>query len=166
MKLHAPLLALFPLLLLFAGDADADAGMDIQNATGNCQSALPVFDGQIRKRPMAIGNEGDAPAFVTCSLSGDFMYQDDTSALQVLVRNHGAGTSTINCTLVGGWEKEGAVPLYLPQSRVVAENGFSVFQWWPTEDQPLTGPMNLSCMLPPGTTLNTTLRSWYGSPNP
>ena len=29
---------------------------------------LPVFDTQIRKRPLAVGNEGAAPAFVTCSL--------------------------------------------------------------------------------------------------
>ena len=38
----------------------------LSHGTANCQSALPVFDGNIRKRPAAVANEGTATAFVTC----------------------------------------------------------------------------------------------------
>lgn len=38
------------------------------NASAHCQAALPVFDGLIRKRPLAVVNEGQAGAFVTCAI--------------------------------------------------------------------------------------------------
>lgn len=58
-------------MTLSAAPGDASA-QDVtrywqQNPAGICQSALPVYDGQIRKRPKAIQNEGTVPAFVTCS---------------------------------------------------------------------------------------------------
>ena len=38
-----------------------------QNGAGACQAALPAYEGLIRKRPMAIQNEGVSTAFVTCA---------------------------------------------------------------------------------------------------
>ncbi len=39
------------------------------NATSYCQAALPAFEGAIRKRPLAVQNEGTTNAFVTCSFT-------------------------------------------------------------------------------------------------
>ncbi len=38
------------------------------NATAFCQTALPVFDGNVRKRPLAVTNEGTSNAFISCSI--------------------------------------------------------------------------------------------------
>ena len=47
---------------------DARAGSTVQNAVGNCNGALPGFEGALRKRPLAIANEGTSSAFVSCTL--------------------------------------------------------------------------------------------------
>ena len=41
----------------------------VAQATAICQGALPAFETQIRKRPLALQNEGEANAFVTCSFN-------------------------------------------------------------------------------------------------
>lgn len=164
MKLLFPVALILPLCLAPVGDADAITRQDIQNATGNCQAALPVFDGQIRKRPLALGNEGDAPAFVTCSLMGDYSAPDNSMLVLAVVRNFGAKASTIHCTLVAGRELNGAPPpLYIPKSQEVSSGSEHVFNWNPANDNggaPIRGPLNLSCLLPPETVINLTLRAY------
>ena len=163
MTRYAPLALLLPLCLAATGDADAIIRQDIQNATGNCQAALPAFDGLIRKRPLAIGNEGTAPAFVTCSLIGDYIAADDTTLLQAVVRNRSAVERTIQCTMVAGLEYDAApATLYVPKSAVLAPGSEGLFTWTTADndDAPISGPVNLSCMLPPGTVINLTLRAY------
>src|SRR5690606_4917118 len=164
MKINAPFLAFFPLMLAFTGDVEA--GQDIQNATGICQAALPVFDGQIRKRPLAIGNEGEASACGSCSLRSEYLGGGlgDSIGLQVLVTNQAAGTSTINCTMVAGWEFGDTPPLYVSMSAVVAPGRSSNMYFYSTEG--FQNPLNLSCMLPPGTRITSIIRSWFDSPEP
>ncbi|HST45355.1 MAG TPA: hypothetical protein VLK29_09045, partial [Luteimonas sp.] len=67
--LRIPTLVACTTLLLAASVAQTARAEEYrQNATGLCQAALPAYDGLIRKRPVAIRNEGDAAAFVSCSL--------------------------------------------------------------------------------------------------
>lgn len=152
---------LLPVCLLAGGESAAIGRMDVQNATGHCQAALPVFDGQIRKRPLAIVNEGTSPAFVTCSLVGDYAAMNNTVLFQALVRNLGAATATINCTMIAGIDyAEGPAPAYAPQSIDVGAASQGLFSWFPPEAGGIQGTMNLSCLLPPGTAINLTLRGY------
>lgn len=52
---------------------DADAAtlprVSATNPAGICQGALPAFETAIRKRPLAVQNEGDSTTFVTCSFT-------------------------------------------------------------------------------------------------
>jgi len=41
--------------------------LSMANAVGRCQGALPNYEGAIRKRPLAVQNEGTGSAFVTCA---------------------------------------------------------------------------------------------------
>ena len=72
----------------------------------NCQAALPVFDGNIRKRPRAIANEGTAIAFITC----DFEASPTAlrKVLSVIVRFHNASAAaqSVSCTLVDAFGAE------------------------------------------------------------
>ncbi len=78
------------------------------NASGACQSALPVFDGNIRKRPKAVVNEGDSPAFVTCTYYAQGNGVDDNNnptkvtiyvSTEILQQ-----TTQLSCTGVNGSE--------------------------------------------------------------
>ena len=71
-----------------------------------CQAALPVFDGQIRKRPLAIQNEGTSNAFITCALRGRFGGTSATTGTSAFVTvgliNNTGSSRTATCTLVDG----------------------------------------------------------------
>ncbi len=41
--------------------------IDAHTAPKNCQPALPLDDAAVRKKPLAVQNEGIATAFITCS---------------------------------------------------------------------------------------------------
>ena len=73
------------------------------HGTANCQSALPVFDGNIRKRPLAVANEGTTTAFITCDSESINSSASGFSKVGVYFINR-AGTAglTVNCTLVNG----------------------------------------------------------------
>src|SRR5687768_17233327 len=62
------LLTMLSVTLLGVGTVQAATveRYDYQSAAGVCQGALPAFAGTLRARPLAIGNEGASPAFVTC----------------------------------------------------------------------------------------------------
>lgn len=145
------------LVLALACAADAHA-VDLSritytNPTAVCQGALPAFDGLIRKRPLAVQNEGTSPAFVTCS----YPSQGRITVLNQWV-NTGAGTQlTISCT---------AVTSYATGSNVFVTKSVTVgpgtnqanLSWVPADfGGTTTFPsnfINLSCNLPPGAALN------------
>lgn len=88
------------ILLLGFGLTDFAVAVDAirQTTTGavnNCQGALPVFDGKLRKRPLAFANEGDSNAFVTCSVD----LPARVSSVLVFALT---GGKTLTCTGVAG----------------------------------------------------------------
>ncbi|MEO6138716.1 MAG: hypothetical protein ABIP11_08660, partial [Luteimonas sp.] len=85
-----------------SGDASAVTKQRsfVQNATGACQSALPVFDGQIRKRPLAVQNEGTSAAFVSCSFMDTDRSVNGVTDVFLYADNNTSSSVTVNCTLV------------------------------------------------------------------
>lgn len=75
------------------------------NGSGACQSALPVFDVNIRKRPKAVVNEGDAPAFVTCTYYTQATNVDEyPTKITIYVSTNILQQTSLTCTGVNGAE--------------------------------------------------------------
>lgn len=119
----------------------------MSSPTGLCQAALPNYEGNIRKRPLALVNEGTSDAFITCSFPG---FQGEThDTYYVYFRNRGSETITITCTAVYGSEVEGTptfITKSLPRAPGVSGNLF----WLASEGIATAYPLTLSCLLPPG----------------
>lgn len=143
---------------VLAPDMTAAADRQIASQAVNyCQSALPVFDGNIRKRPLAVQNEGTGTAFVTCSYpSGEGRGIGGSVTTQVwqYFINNADGDLTVNCTGVSGVTLENAQ--FIVKSNVVPAGASSVLVW-SAEDfagAPAVFPshsvFSISCSLPPG----------------
>lgn len=98
------LLALCAGAASFAANADEQPRQINSGPVNHCQAALPVFDGKIRKRPLAVVNEGDGNAFVTCSLStiGPRFLSTSTFFEFYVSYNGPEESADITCTVVGG----------------------------------------------------------------
>lgn len=120
------------------------------NATGACKSALPVFDGEIRSRPLGVRNEGTATAFVSCSLYAE--YDTAIDLLGLYITNTSPAAATVNCTMVNGRNTFG--PQYTPATITLAA-GVSGWMTFAPETPPVGGDLpNFSCSLVPGTEIN------------
>ncbi len=131
------------------------------NATAICQGALPNFEGSIRKRPLAVQNEGSANSFVTCS----FLTQYD-SANQAAVSYFGAYFTnfatvarTVTCTGVAG-HSTNVGNQFVSKSVTVAPGGelqtqllFTIADNGNVGYYPL---VSMSCNIPPGVGINDT----------
>lgn len=146
---------------LVAGQLHAGGGLQsVSHPTNYCQSALPVFDGNIRKRPQAVQNEGTGPAFVTCSYpsgEGRVAGPDGTTTMvwQYLINNSDAAV-TINCTGVAGYPGDGPEQ-FIVKSAVVDPGAIGEAHIWEAADFdgapaafPEQGVFSISCNLPPG----------------
>lgn len=128
-----------------------------QNGAGACQSALPVFDGNIRKRPLGIGNEGTFSAYVSCSLAAEDLYVSLNSSNGLLLSNRGTATATVDCTLVTGILNVN-IPSYFPKSVAIPAGGWTSLFWSPGSDNggaAFENGLNYSCRLPVGVDINT-----------
>ena len=99
----APLLATaFIAGLLGVAPQPASATRVVAQATAICQGALPAFETQIRKRPMALQNEGSSNSFVTCSFNnpGPNSGTSRISSVTVYLQNMSSGSRTVSCTAV------------------------------------------------------------------
>ncbi len=120
------------------------------NGAGACQGALPNYEGQIRKRPLAIQNEGSAGAFITCSpvsLQGNALHG---TGHELILINNADATTTVNCTGVSG-------TTYMPKSVQVPGNGQASLSWLEADGVGATNldTMNMSCLIPPGIGIRT-----------
>lgn len=122
-------------------------------ATGLCQPALPVFDGNIRKRPLAVQNEGSGPAFVTCSLPAEGTAFGGTKRIFIFFVNQNSTAIDTSCTLVNSLTNSAS---YFPKSISVpgnpSGNGFQV-EWTAAADNGgnnFSRWVSVSCSLPPG----------------
>jgi hypothetical protein len=128
-------------------------------AAASCQSALPVFDGVVRKRPLAVQNEGSTATFITCGLEGTAFAEPHSEVIGVALTNNSDADATVSCTLVDGGNNI-ANPIYLPISGLVPANSpTTVFEWSASdnEDGAFIYPA-ISCRLPPGTGIKAVLQ--------
>ncbi len=123
------------------------------NAPAHCQGALPNFEGSLRKRPLALQNEGATSAYVTCAIPT----QGRVEALEMYASSHDGSASEVTCTAVTGYK--GGTNLYVPQTVVTSADGDWTGLVWEAEDfQSVdvfpSSYIALSCNLAPGTGLN------------
>lgn len=132
------------------------------NATSDCQSALPVFDGQIRKRPLAVQNEGSSNAFVTCSFTRQTGAPSVPTKVYVAAFTVGGLEQSITCTFVAGTGGSGAPPAdYVPKTILLDSSGQSDEMLWQAADFPggvfPQDDYSVSCNLLPGVALGKSL---------
>jgi hypothetical protein len=98
-------------------------------ASGACQGALPNFENNFRKRPLAVANEGATDAFLTCGVRTT----EDTStanAVELYVTNRNAAAVDVNCTLVDGvFDNTIGFANYYPQTVTATAGVDSAFSW-------------------------------------
>lgn len=146
--------------VLMSGNASAVTvnRAQISHGTANCQSALPVFDGNIRKRPMAVANEGTSTAYVTCDSeqipdSGPGF----TGVGVYFVNRRGADGVSVSCTLADGAFVASA---FFPKTTTIAAGASGYITWNYTADNAgayFRAPAT-SCALPPG--VDIALTQW------
>ncbi len=127
-----------------------------------CQAALPAYDGAIRKRPLALVNEGTASAFITCGFSSS----DEgrlTGSLELYLVNTASGYRAVSCTLVDGPISSLRPRLYVVRALAVAPGTTTQRITWSAGDPDLqvdgfVAPA-LSCALEPGTGISLSART-------
>ncbi len=121
MKIHLAIAVLATACASASFGAQAQVYFDqIEGATGSCQAALPNFEGSIRKRPLALQNEGTGTAFVTCSPQQFLDLFDETFGTRLLFSNTGTAPVSVTCTAVVG---SGATATYTPLTVEIAAGG-------------------------------------------
>jgi len=144
------------ILLATSGGARAETVVrgHFSHGTANCQAALPVFDGNLRKRPLAFANEGPGNAFVTCDTDSISIASEGTFTLiDVFFANNGTGTPAIDCTLVN---IGASATTYHPKTTGPMPPGEGGFIAWSVSDnggERFRAPA-ISCNLMPQTQIN------------
>lgn len=167
--MHRISLATAALVGAAAVAAPAHAASDYANAVAICQGALPAFEGSLRKRPLAIANEGTAQAFVSCSLPIEQTAHQGNAIVGVALVNRSAGLVAVACTMVDGTAPEliGAIPptLYPKNIALAAGEGNSIL--WQATDFELdtfSKVASVSCSLPPGVEIAAMATSYQVAP--
>lgn len=135
--------------------AGGEPHSDAVNATGACNGALPSYEGALRKRALAIANEGTAPAFVSCSVPTDGFQNQGYQAGALTFLNRTGNPVAFNCTMVAGVASglaPGLEPAYYTKLVAVAANGGVQVPWLTSEYgvEIFERPINFSCQLPAG----------------
>lgn len=132
-----------------------------------CQSALPVFDTLLRKRPLAVQNEGDSPTFISCAFEFDSGVAVDSSALllDTYFSNFSGADVEVSCTAVtgfsGGDNEYVSFSVMVPNESTDPEDGN--LYWFDTDFEGggmATGLVAISCNLPAGVGINDTYIYW------
>lgn len=126
------------------------------NPAGRCQAALPAFEGHIRKRPLAIQNEGNATAFVTCAFRSQ-VYATELQAFTLAFASFDGATHSVSCTGITGYNS--GTNQYVVKTATVPATGQSALSWIPAD---FGGAFNynllsVSCSLQPGVGINQTI---------
>lgn len=137
-----------------APSAAADAfRVDTGNAVSACQGALPAYEGALRKRPLALANEGASTAFVTCALRTG----GRVTAVYLYARAAGPAT-TLQCTAVAGhqgnhtFSSTRTIPLPGNDGQGSTSWQAGAFGWPGPEFN--SSIVSISCALPPGAAIN------------
>lgn len=136
-------------------------------ATAICQGALPAFETAIRKRPLAVQNEGETDAFVTCSFNnpGTTSGVSRITGATVYLQNLNSGARTVSCTGVNSSATaQPGAPMYATRSvQVPASDTVSTALVFPVSDFPGGGigfpgdTFSVSCAVRPGVGITGTV---------
>lgn len=144
--------------VMLAGLAQSADAVDVlsTNGTGpvgNCQAALPAYEGQTRKRPLALVNESNATAFVTCAFTSEEMSLSVVS-FGTRLSNISAVPATVHCTAVIGEELQNAE--YIVKSLTLAPQSDDNLTWTSADNDGLlfAKSVAISCALPSFVGLN------------
>lgn len=140
-----------------------------QKATGVCQAALPAFEGQIRKRPLAVQNEGSASAFVSCSLfspgaTASWFLGGEIYAVIINLDNDRPEPVDVTCTLVVGASRSPYTYYFTKTKTLPANSTYNDIAWsqQPDFDDGKVGPSpSISCNLQPGVGIADTAVYYY-----
>ena len=151
--------ALLAAATLVGGQAQAATILrnNLIQAVASCQGNLPNSEGSLRKRPLAVANEGTTSAFVTCGFQDINNNPSGTQSVTVYFINNSAADVTVNCTLVNGILNAALFDItYLPKSIVVTAGNVNAVGWSAGADNEGTNFVapSLSCALPGKTDLS------------
>ncbi|WP_133000531.1 hypothetical protein [Luteimonas arsenica] len=118
--MNTRLMAVLVLVATASSSLDAHAAQtsrrDIRLGADVCRPALPVYDGKVRVKPLAIVNESSTRAFVTCAITGHEFRRTEAINIVFYSATPFAGRG-IKCTLVS-WDISGVAglsePVYQP----------------------------------------------------
>lgn len=119
-----------------------------------CQGALPNFEGNFRKRPLAVVNQGTSGAFLTCGLTSQ--YDSSTGGVPeviLVVTNRNAPNTDMSCTLVDGYvDASVGFADFFPQTVTVVGLTTNTFDWSANgaggTNDPVFGYPAISCNVP------------------
>lgn len=119
-------------------------------ASGACQGALPNYENNFRKRPLAVANEGATDAFVTCGVRNT--ENTAKNAVELYVTNRNAADVDVKCTLVdGAFDSTILFATYYPQTVTATAGVDSGFSWGPASNPAITFQtpfQQISCDVP------------------
>lgn len=120
---------------------------------GNCQAALPTYEGRIRKRPLAVVNESDTNAYVTCALTSEEVSLN-VQSFSTRLSNGSDAPVAVTCTAVVGDEL--ATASYIPKTLTLAPGTAGNLTWSGADVGGLltSKSIAISCNLPPLAALN------------
>ena len=133
------------------------------NAASYCQTALPVFDGYVRKRPLSVSNEArSGDAFVTCAFAAQAIPVD---YVLIYLSNNGDAAASVSCTAVTG--RNTGNNEYVTWTVPVPTSGQAFVAWTGAnfagspDTIPGNGLFSVSCKLPPGTGIDESFISFF-----
>jgi len=135
--------AIAALCSLRAGPAHAEEVFG--NAVNYCQGSLPSFEGALRKRPLAIANQGTTTAFISCSVRAAQVSDSKPGHLYVYLSNHSETKKDMSCTMIQG--NVDTASAYFPKNLSAVPNTGGEIGWALDAAYDL---VNLNCALPPG----------------
>jgi hypothetical protein len=118
------------------------------NAPAMCHPALLRFDSDVRKRPLAVVNEGSSSAFVTCSLQIDMANAHGLETAYAVLQNYTGQAQVVRCTGVYG--ADNGEQVYVART-ITIQAGQRRMLELKAEDFGLSGLHNrvgISCLLP------------------
>jgi hypothetical protein len=128
------------------------------SATSICDAPLPVYNVQLRKRPVAVQNESTEAVFVTCTLPADFVGFSQAASVRVDFQALGAG-ATIACTMVSGID---TALNYVTREQAVPGGGTASIQWDAIDKRTNAGTYAFNCLLPAGVAMETISHTQVG----
>jgi len=138
--------------------ADVAARTVLANAANSCIPSRPAYEGAVRKRPLAVQNEGDTDAFVTCAFAND----GTVYYFQMAIQNQTPVPKNVTCTAVNGSNNIQTPAAYMVKTAFLAPNSYLMLtfdgsDFGGTAGNPLPSDfIGANCILIPGTGIGET----------